>query len=173
MPGGHTSAASPWVAASAPATAAGAESKTDTVESPSPIDSIRLPPWASTASAISSSWRTSALAIASGCASHNAVERSMSEKQNVTTPVGSAAAHPARSRSTSSPAVFGRRAGSVAMPRRIAASSCSACAGGMPSQPGRTPAGAEPVSSANAVAASAYMSLAREGSAPAASSGAR
>ena len=79
----------------------------------------------------------------------------MSEKQNVNTPVGSAAVQPARRRSTSSPGVFGRRAGSVAIPSRIAASSCSACAGAMPSQLGSTPAGAEPVSSANAVAASA------------------
>ena len=62
----------------------GAESKTETVESPSPIDLIRLPPRASTASAISSSWRTSASAIASGWASHSAVEPSMSEQQNVT-----------------------------------------------------------------------------------------
>ena len=95
------------------------------------------PPWASTTSAISSSWRTSASAIASGCASHSAVEPSMSEKQNVNTPVGSAAVQPARRRSTSSPGVFGRRAGSVAIPSRIAASSCSACAGGMPSQLGK------------------------------------
>ena len=79
----------------------------------------------------------------------------MSEKQNVTTPVGSAAAQPARRRSTSSPGVSGRRRGSVAMPepdrglellglRRVDA---------LPV--GSTPAGAEPVSSANAVAASA------------------
>ncbi len=155
MPGGHCSAASARLAASAASTAAGAESNTETVESPSPIDLIRLPPRASTASAISSSWRTSASAIASGCDSHSAAEPSMSEQQNVTTPVGSAADQPARRRSTSSPGVFGRRAGSVAIPSRIAASSCSACAGSNPSQSGSTPAGAEPVSSANAVAASA------------------
>ena len=79
----------------------------------------------------------------------------MSDMQNVTTPVGSASAQPARSRSTSSPGVAGRRAGSVAMPIRIAASSCSACAGSIPSHAGSTPAGAEPVSRANAVAARA------------------
>ena len=79
----------------------------------------------------------------------------MSERQNVSTPVGSAVAQPARSRSTSSPGVAGRRAGSVARPRRIAASSCSACSGSMPSQAGSTPVGGAPVSSANAVAASA------------------
>ena len=69
------------------------------------------------------------------------VEPSMSEKQNVSTPVGSAADQPTRSRSTSSPGVFGRRAGSVAIPSRIAASSCAACAGSIPSQSGSTPAG--------------------------------
>jgi hypothetical protein len=116
---------------------------------------ISLPPLASTAPAISASWRTSASAIASGSDSHSAVEPSMSEQQKVTTPVGSAADQPARRRSTSSPGVFGRRAGSVAIPSRIAASSCSACAGSKPSHAGSTPAGAEPVSSANAVAASA------------------
>ena len=171
--GGHSSAARVRLAASAASTAAGAESNTETVESPSPIDLIRLPPLASTASAISSSWRTSAAAIASGSDSHNALEPSISEQQNVTTPVGNAADQPARSRSTSSPGVFGRRPGSVAIPSRIAASSCCACAGSKPSHAGRTPAGAEPVSSANAVAASAYTSLARDGVPPAASSGAR
>ena len=79
----------------------------------------------------------------------------MSDRQNVITPVGNASAQPARRRSTSSPGVAGRRAGSVAIPSRMAASSCSACAGSMPSHDGSTPAGAEPVSSANAVAASA------------------
>ena len=79
----------------------------------------------------------------------------MSEQQNVTTPVGSASAQPARRRSTSSPGVCGRRSGSVAMPSRIAASSCSACSASNPSQSGSARAGAEPVSSANAVAASA------------------
>ena len=143
------------LAASAASIAAGAESKTETVESPPPIALIRLPPRAWTASAISSSWRTSASAIASGWDSHSAVEPSRSEQQNVTTPVGNPAAQPARRRSTNSPGVFGRRAGSVAMPSRIAASSCSACAGSTPSHAGSTPAGAEPVSSANAVAASA------------------
>ena len=80
----------------------------------------------------------------------------MSEQQNVTTPVGSAAAQPARRRSTSSPGVLGRRAGSVAMPepdrglellglRRVDA---------LPRRAARPPA-REPVSSANAVAASA------------------
>ena len=155
MPGGHSSAVSVRLAASAASTAAGAESKTDTVASPSPIDLIRLPPRASTASAISSSWRTSASAIASGCDSHIAAEPTMSEQQNVTTPVGNAADQPARRRSTNSPGVCGRRAGSVAMPSRIAASSCSACARSNPSQSGSTPAGAEPLSSANAVAVSA------------------
>ncbi len=106
-------------------------------------------------SVISSSWRTSASAIAVGSASHMAVEPSMSDMQNVTTPVGSASAQPARSRSTSSPGVAGRRVGSVAMPMRMAASSWSACAGSMPSHAGSLPAGAEPVSSAKAVAASA------------------
>ena len=54
-----------------------------------------------------------------------------------------------------SPGVAGRRAGSVAIPRRIAVSSWLACAGSIPSQDGSTPAGAEPDSSVNAVAASA------------------
>jgi hypothetical protein len=171
--GGHSSAASDRLASRAASTAAGAESNTDMVESPPPVDLIRLPPRASTASAISSSWRTSASAIASGSDSHNAVEPLISEQQNVTTPVGSAVDQPARRRSTSSPGVCGRRAGSVAIPSRIAASSCSACAGSKPAHAGSTPAGAEPVSSANAVAASAYTSLARDGMPPAASSGAR
>ena len=61
--------------------------------------------------------------MAVGSASHMAVEPSMSDMQKVTTPVGSASAQPARSRSTSSPGVGGRRAGSVAMPIRSAASS--------------------------------------------------
>ena len=43
----------------------------------------------------------------------------MSDMQNVMTPVGSAAAQPARRRSTSSPGVAGRRDGSVAIPRRM------------------------------------------------------
>ena len=154
IPGGHSSVVSIWLAVSAASMAAGAESKTETVES-SPINLIRLPPRDSTASAISASWRTSASAIASGCDSHSAVEPSMSEQQKVTTPVGNAADQPLRRRSTNSPGVFGRRAGFVAMPSRIAASSCSACAGSTPSHAGSTPAGAEPVSSANAVAASA------------------
>ena len=153
MPGGHSSAESERLAASAPATAAGAESKTESV--PSAVDLTKRPPWAVTASAISSSWRTSASAIASGFASQSAAASSIADTQNVATPVGSAAPQPARSRSTSSPGVLGRRAGWVAMPSRIAASSCSACASGTPSQLGRTPAGAAPVSNANAVAASA------------------
>ena len=89
----------------------------------------------------SSSWRTSAAAIAPGSRSHSSVEPTMSDRQNVVTPVGSVAAQPARSRSTSSPGVAGRRAGSVASPRRIAFSSCSARAGSIPSQAGSTPCG--------------------------------
>ena len=50
----------------AAASAAGAESNTDIVESPSPIDLRNRPPCASTQSAISSSCRTSASAIAAG-----------------------------------------------------------------------------------------------------------
>ena len=116
---------------------------------------MNRPPWAAMQSAISSSWRTSASAIAAGSASHMAVEPSMSDMQNVTTPVGSAAAQPARSRSTSSPGVAGRRRGSVAIPMRMAVSSWSACAGSMPFHAGSIPAGVEPVSRANAVAARA------------------
>ena len=77
----------------------------------------------------------------------------MSERQNVATPVGNVADQPARSRSMNSPGVAGRRAGSVASPRRTVASSCAASAGSIPSQEGRTPSGGEPVSSAKAVAA--------------------
>ena len=153
--------------------ACGADSKTETVESPSPIDFRKRPPCASTWSATISSWRTSAKAMAAGAASHIAVEPSMSDMQKVMTPVGSAAPQPVRSRSTSSPGVAGRRAGSVASPSRSAASSCSACSGSMPSQGGSTPVGGAPVSSAKAVAASAYVSLARDGKPCAASSGAR
>ncbi len=153
MPGGHRSAASARWAASAAATAAGAESNTETVASL--IDLMKLPPCAAIASAISSSWRTSASAMACGWASHSAAESSISERQNVTTPVGSPAAQPARSRSTSSPGVLGRRAGCVAIPSRMAASSCCATTGATPSQLGNTPVGAAPVSNANAVAASA------------------
>jgi hypothetical protein len=81
--------------------------------------------------------------IAAGSDSHIALEPSMSDRQNVITPVGSASAQPARRRSTSSPGVAGRRAGSVAIPSRSAASNCSACAGSIPSQDGSTPAGAD------------------------------
>ena len=154
-PPGHGSAASALVAAIAAASAWGAESKTDTVESPSPMDLRKRPPCDSTWSAISSSWRTSASAIATGSESHMAVEPSMSDRQNVMTPVGRAAPQPVRRRSTSSPGVAGRRAGSVANPRRIASSSRSACAGSIPSHDGSRPDGGEPVSRANAVAASA------------------
>ena len=80
----------------------------------------------------------------------------MSERQNVTTPVGSAAAQPARSRSTSSPGVFGRRAGSRRHPEPDRGLELLGLrAGRCPPSSGRTPAGAAPVSSANAVAASA------------------
>ena len=72
-------------------------------------------------------------------ASHFDVEPTMSVRQKVRTPVGSDACHPARSRSTSSPADSGRFAGSVLSPRRMASSSCAACSGSMPSQVGRTP----------------------------------
>jgi hypothetical protein len=120
-----------------------------------------------------SSWRTSASAIAAGSPSHSVVEPSMSDRQNVITPVGNAAPQPLRSLSTSSPGVGGRRTGSVASPRRSAASSCSACAGSTPSHGGSTPDGDDPLNSANAVAASAYASLARDGTPSAASSGAR
>ena len=80
----------------------------------------------------------------------------MSDRQNVSTPVGSAAPQPARSRSTSSPGVAGRRAGSVASPepdRRLELLGLR----GVDARPtaGSTPAGGAPVSSANAVAASA------------------
>ena len=96
--------------------------------------------------------------MAAGAASHIAVEPSMSVRQNVRTPVGRVAPHPARIRSTSSPTVSGRRAGSVARPRRIASSSCAAAAGSMPSHSGRIPVGGAPVSKAKAVAASEYTS---------------
>jgi hypothetical protein len=142
-------------ASTAAITASGAESNTETVESPSPIDPMNRPPWVAMESAINSSWRTRASAIAVGSVSHMAVEPSMSDMQKVTTPVGSAAAQPARSRSISSPGVAGRRPGSVAIPIRMAASSWSACVGSIPFHAGSVPAGAEPVSSANAVAASA------------------
>ena len=61
-----------------------------------------------------------------GPTSHSAAESSISDTQNVTTPVGSDCAQPARRRSASSPGVAGRRPGSVASPSRIAASNCSA-----------------------------------------------
>ena len=99
------------MAAIAASSACGRGSNTETVESPSPIDFRNRPPCASTCSAISSSWRTSASAIAAGSLSHSAVEPSMSDRQNVITPVGSAAPQPLRSRSTSSPGVAGRRVG--------------------------------------------------------------
>ena len=63
--------------------------------------------------------------------------------------------HAGKATAPHSGGVAGRRAGSVAIPSRMAASSCSACAGSMPSHDGRNPAGADPVNSANAVAASA------------------
>jgi len=154
-PSGQVSAASARVAASAASSAWGAESNTETVESPSPIDLMTLPPRDSTRSPMISSWRTSASAIAPGSESHIAVDPSMSDMQKVMKPVGSAAPQPARRRSTSSPGVAGRCAGSVARPRRIAASSCSTCSRSMPSHDGCTPDGGDPVSSANAVAASA------------------
>ena len=72
-----------------PPIACAAVSKTETVESPSPIDLRKRPPCASTACTIGSSWRTSAEAMTSGCCSQSAVEPSMSVRQKVTTPVGS------------------------------------------------------------------------------------
>ena len=116
MPAGHGSAASARAAASAAATASGAESNTETVESPSPIDPMRRPPCARHAVGDQLVVAHERLRHRRRIGSHSAVEPSMSDRQNVTTPVGSAAAQPARSRSTSSPGVAGRRAGSVAMP---------------------------------------------------------
>ena len=69
------------------------------------------------------------------------------------TPVGSDAPQPARRRSTNSPGVGGRRAGSVASPRRMASSRWAAWSGSMPSHVGNTPDGTDPVSRVNAVAA--------------------
>ncbi len=151
---GQGSAPSARVAVIAACTASDADSNTENVESPSPLDFRKRPRCDSTAPATSSSWRTSAAAIAPGSCSHSAVEETMSDTQNVVTPVGSVAPQPARSRSTSSPGVAGRRAGSVVSPRRIAFSSCAARAGSIPSQVGSTPSGGAPVSSAKAVAAS-------------------
>ena len=137
----------------AAATAVMGESNTDTVESPSPIESMRRPPRRSTAVAMVLSCTTKAWDIATGCVSHRLVEATMSVKQNVSTPLGSELAHPARSRSTNPPGVAGRRAGSVARPSRMAASSWSTNSGSMPSHDGRIPVGGPPVSRAKAVAA--------------------
>ena len=89
------------------------------------------------------------------------------------TPVGVWSSHPARSRSTSSPGVAGRRAGSIDRPgpqRRFEPRGDVARRRRPTRQ--RT-VGASPVSSAKAVAARLNTSLARSAGAPAATSGAR
>ena len=98
-----------------------------------------------------------------GSRSHAPVEPSMSVRQNVSTPVGRVEPQPARRRSTNSPGVAGRRAGLVASPARIAVSRAAACSGLMPFHVDGVPFGGAPVSSVNAVAASAYTSDARPG----------
>ena len=160
---GHASSASRRWQSMVAATACSAALNTDTVASPSPIDFRNRPPCDSTVSAMIWSWRTSARAIDDGSRSHACVEPSMSERQNVSTPVGRVEPHPARRRSTNSPGVAGRRAGSVASPARIAVSSAAVCSGSMPSHVDGMPVGGAPVSSVNAVAASAYTSDARLG----------
>ncbi len=78
----------------------------------------------------------------------------MSDRQNVVTPVGSVAAQPARSRSTNSPGVAGppRRVGREPEADRRLELLGQRRVDALPA--GSTPPGGEPVSSANAVAAS-------------------
>ena len=85
----HCPARSARWSETAAATASAALAKTETVESPSPIDWIRCPPWASIVPATRRSCQTRARAIASGCRSQSSLEPSTSVKQKVRIPVGS------------------------------------------------------------------------------------
>ena len=99
---GHCSAPSARVAAIAASTAPDADSKTETVASPSPMDLRKRPPCASTAAAMSSSWRTSARHRA-GSRSHSArgaldvrAGRTSSRRSEASPPSRRAAARRAR-----------------------------------------------------------------------------
>ena len=121
----------------------------------SPFDLRNRPPRRSTHSAISSSCRTSACAIAAGSESHIGA-RPLDVRQAERDHAGGQRLRPARAQPLDQ---LPRRRRSprrvVAIPRRIAASSCWACPGRCPPTTAERPMGAAPVSSANAVAASA------------------
>ncbi len=173
MSSGHGSAVIAPTRSDAARAASAAPVKTETVESPSPIDSRSLPPCPSTTWATMASWRTKTPRIAFGWASQRPVEPSMSVMHSVTTPVGRSASQPARRRSTSSPADEGRLDGSVAIPSLIASSNTRRrSASRLDGHSGTPPRGGLPVRSVNAVMAREKMSEARVGGSPAPTSGA-
>ena len=92
----------------------------ETVASPSTVAPTRRPPCASTARSITSCISASNAGTRCGARSHSCVEPTTSVSNMVATPVGVSSPQPARSRSTSSPGVAGRRAGSIASPSRNA-----------------------------------------------------
>jgi hypothetical protein len=154
-------------------TALSALANTDNVASPSTVAPSRRPPCASTLRSIANCISASSAGTRSGDSSHSFVDSTTSVSRTLATPVGVWSSHPARSRSTSSPGVAGRRAGSMARPARSADSNRAATSAGSPAHAGRAPVGAVPVSRAKAVAAKLNTSLARTARPPAATSGAR
>ena len=85
----HGSAPSSRCASVAAAAAAIALENTENVLSPSPLCLRSTPPCASTADAMSASWRASAESIGTGARSQSAVESTTSVSRKLSTPVGS------------------------------------------------------------------------------------
>ena len=155
-PAGHgSSAAAHGSQRRAASSAAGAESNTETVESPSPIDLRKRPPRASTCVGDQLVVAHERLGHRRGIVLPQRGRAFDVGEQNVTTPVGSAAPQPRAGARRARPASPGgerdrspARGGSRPRAAPPAPGRC-------PPRTGSTPAGASPVSSANAVAASA------------------